>query len=139
MSSLQTRRKVETKVLVIVSYFFLFLVESQVAFTFALREAPQFRSALEGYFICEAFGVSNTSSCDRSMFFDRTAGQSAIVLGYVILGFYPVVNLMYVVDVKEIKRKVLRWLGRADEASIAHNSMSSHRRRASEAEHASHN
>ena len=68
--------------------------------------------------MCEALGVTNMTSCNRSMFFNRTAGQSAIVLGYVILGFYPVVNLVYVINIKDIKRKMLRWLGRANEGYV---------------------
>ena len=132
---LQTQRRVQSKVLLIVIYFFLFLLESQVAFTFALREAPEFRQALGDYFMCEAFGV--TRMCNRSTYFDRTAGQAAVTIGYVILGFYPVVNLMFFVDIKEIKRKVRKWLKMPVEDSVANNSISLGRRRTADRDQSS--
>lgn len=132
---LRARRRVQSKVLVIVIYFFLFLLESQVAFTFALREAPDFRDGLMRYFRCEALGV--TMMCDPRKYFDRTAGQAAVVVGYVILGFYPAMNLMFFVDVKEIKRKVRMWLKMPVE-DVGMNSISLARQRSAEREPSSH-
>ena len=106
-----------------------------MAFTFALREAPDFRDGLMRYFRCEALGV--TMMCDPRKYFDRTAGQAAVVVGYVILGFYPAMNLMFFVDVKEIKRKVRMWLKMPVE-DVGMNSISLARQRSAEREPSSH-
>ena len=58
-------------------------------------------------------GVVFGNNCERS--FERVNGEVFIVISYVFLGLYPVVNLVYVVNVMELKNSCS---GRKDNRSI---------------------
>lgn len=96
----------EIKLLIIFSYVFAFLALSQTAFTFALRNQASFEADLAEYFLCEASGVSGRP-CERS--FQRLSGDIPVAVGYVLLGLYPIVTLIYVVNVKELKKVCCMW------------------------------
>ena len=95
-----TKVTAEIKLLIIFSYFFVFLAVSQTAFAFALRNTPSFAAELAEYFFCEAAGISGLT-CERS--FERIAGDIPVAIGFVLYGLYPVVTLIYVVNVEELK------------------------------------
>lgn len=100
-----TKATAEVKLIIIFSYFFIFLALSQTAFTIALRNTASFQAGLTEYFFCEATGIPG-HTCDRS--FERVSGEIPIVLGFILLGLYPVVTLIYVVNVKELKEACCR-------------------------------
>ena len=95
-----TKVTAEIKLLIIFCYFFVFLAVSQTAFAFALRNTPSFAAELAEYFFCEAAGIPGRT-CERS--FERIAGDIPVAIGFVLYGLYPVVTLIYVVNVKELK------------------------------------
>ena len=86
--------------LIIFCYFFVFLAVSQTAFTFAVRNQASFVAELAEYFFCEAAGISGLT-CERS--FERVASDIPVAIGLVLYGLYPVVTLIYVVNVEELK------------------------------------
>ncbi len=62
------------------------------------------------YFTCESTGVSPGKTCTRSGFekVDKTPYFNAI--REIALTIYPFVSLIYVVNITEIKRALLKWV-----------------------------
>ena len=60
-----------------------------------------FEAELSEYFICAATGISGRT-CERS--YERLASDIPIAIGYALLGLYPIVALIYVVNVEELKQ-----------------------------------
>ena len=89
----------EVKLFIIFCYFFVFLALTQTAFTVTLRNQPKFVAELTEYFFCEAAGIQG-NICERS--FERLASDVPVAIGYALLGLYPIVSLIYVVNVEEI-------------------------------------
>lgn len=67
-------------------------------------------SKLIDYFSCEARGLppnTNVSECEKQLkTIQSTNNPIPISLAIVILGFLPVVNLVYIVKFRELKRKI---------------------------------
>ncbi len=79
-----------------------------VANTIALEG---FQTKLSEYFMCEATGeFPGKVPCDRS--FDRLGAVTLGTVGYVMVGFFPFVSLIYVVNINELKMKLNMLLKR---------------------------
>ena len=100
------KRNAEIKLLVIFCYAFILLAISQITLTFSLRNRQNFRTRLMAYFLCELVGVAFGNNCERS--FERFSGEAFIIFSFILLGLYPVVKLVYVVNVKELKNSCRR-------------------------------
>ena len=83
----------------------MFLAVSQTALTIVLRNQPIFIIQLKAYFLCESMGVPG-NNCERS--FGRFNSKVSLVISYLFLGLYPIINLIYVVNVKELKNSCSR-------------------------------
>ena len=89
------------KVLIVFFYFFVFGVVSLTFFTITSKDITDFTSELITYFACESQGVQPGRTCERN--FNRMGTEFGLIVVYILLGFYPVVNLVYVVNFQEIK------------------------------------
>ena len=100
----------ELKVLIIFIYYFAIAAFALVAFTELAIIGPEFEDDLGEYFACEATGLGASAipgkDCSRPQ--DRLGGVVVRTLSRSLLGLYPIVNLIYVVNVKELKQKFLR-------------------------------
>ena len=73
-------------------------------YTVIVRNAEPFAAQLMGYFVCEAAGHDPNQPCDRDDFRQLTYPiLSAISL--VLIGLFPAVNLVYALNVQELKEK----------------------------------
>ena len=104
------------KLLIIFCYFFVFLALTQTAFTVTLRNQPKFVAELTEYFFCEAAGIPG-NICERS--FERLASDVPVAIGYALLGLYPIVSLIYVVNVEEIKESCCGRKGGNNKSTVA--------------------
>ena len=97
---------VETKVLIVLCYYIILGAVVLSIFTFALFNINT--KKLFDYFTCEANGISTSNTtCDEQLKAIRsTDNPIGISIAIVILGFLPVVNLVYVVKFSDLKRKV---------------------------------
>ena len=93
----------EVKVLVISCYFTIFAVFIITTFTInnVLKQAKLI-SAIMNNFACEATGTVN--ECDRS--FVDLRGDIFSILTFVLIGLFPIVNLIYVLNIRELKQKI---------------------------------
>ena len=103
-------RKAELKILIVFLYFSIFIAISLTAFTIASQNIPEFVSELALYFACESQGIQPGRTCERG--FNRMGNEVALIFVYILLGFFPVVSLIYVFNYQEIKKKCSKWFVR---------------------------
>jgi len=95
---------VEMKVLIILFYYILLGVCSLTTFSVTSRNMQLFTSGLVSYFLCESTGTNDGKVCDRTAF-EQFSNPIPAALSFILLGLYPVVNLIYVVNIQELKQK----------------------------------
>ena len=105
-------RKAELKILIVFLYFSIFTAISLTAFTIASQNVTEFVSELAVYFACESQGVQSGRTCERG--FNRMGDVAVQICTFVLLGFFPVVSLIYVFNYQEIKKKCSKWFGNGD-------------------------
>ena len=68
-----------------------------------LAAGPEFEEDLGEYFACEATGTIPGKDCSKPH--DRIGAIVLITIAQCLWGLFPLVNLIYVVNVKELKQK----------------------------------
>ena len=96
------------KILFIVCYFLgigiFALIVVCAAFWYTVA---QFRQDLSEYLLCESIGMRPGNSCAD----ERRSLNSAVILqilfdiAYILLGSFPAVNLIYAVNISDLKQK----------------------------------
>ena len=96
----------ERKILIVFVYY-VFL-SSLALFTFSqvTRDDVAFAVALQRYFECESKGVDPDNPCDKSGYESFIVNTALSSISFISLGLYPLVNLVFVIDVQEFKQ----WL-----------------------------
>ena len=85
----------ETKILIVLCYYFLFGVVSLSYFSIESANREDYLLAIQRYFICEAAGSG--TECDRSGF-DNFGYRWVGSLVFLMLGLIPAVNLTFVIN-----------------------------------------
>ena len=93
----------EFKVLIIFIYYFAITAFALIAFTILGVVGPKFEEHLGEYFACEATGAIPEKDCSRPQ--DRLSGIIIYTLNRCL---FPLVNLIYVVNGKELKQTFQR-------------------------------
>ena len=76
------------------------------AFTLTTKKAERVVEEVSGYFECELPGIDPENPCDRSRF-EALLHPVLTSLSYILLGMFPAINLIFAVNVKELKQ----WCG----------------------------
>ncbi len=76
----------------------------------ASRTYKEFEQELTDYFTCESTGVSPGKACSRSGFENVDYTPILVTTGVILLTVYPFVTLIYVANITEIKRALLKWV-----------------------------
>ena len=64
-------------------------------------------AAIKEYWQCEAIGIDPDRPCiNLRASFEELTYPGLYVLGYLIFGLFPAVNLIFVVNIKELKKKL---------------------------------
>jgi len=104
----------ERKILIIFCYYVLLGVIALTSFTVFTRNGALFGDAVADYWQCEITGVDPENSCDRLKdSFEALTYPGLTSVSYILLGIFPAVNLIFAVNIKEIKQKFNTWFGRA--------------------------
>lgn len=98
----------EMKVLIILFYYVLLGVCTLTTFSVHSRNMQLFTSGLVSYFLCESTGTNDGKVCDRTAF-EQFSNPIPAAFSFILLGLYPVINLIYVVKIQELKKKG-KWL-----------------------------
>ena len=96
----------ERKILIIFCYYVLLGVIALITFTLATRDNGRLLEEITGYFRCEFTGIDAQNPCDRSRY-QALLNPELNCISYILLGIFPVVNLVFAVNVEELKQ----WCG----------------------------
>ncbi len=101
--------KAEIRILIALCYYFLLGFFMLTAITIPATNRPSFIADISDYFLCESTGAdSNKDVCARN--FERFNSRMVLIAALLIVGMFPVVNLIYVLNVQEIKKILSRRL-----------------------------
>ena len=96
----------ERKSLIILCYYILLGVVALSGFTVTTRNGTLFANAIAAYWRCESAGLNSENSCDGLRDSLRQLANPGLTsASYILLGIFPAVNLIFAVNVKEIKQK----------------------------------
>lgn len=100
----------EAKVLVILIYHLILGVVVLTILTNSLTNQSRFREEVGIYFECEKSGIIEddpsyeNSTCSK-MGFERLIEPIPTAIAFILLGLYPSVNLIFIVNIKELKKE----------------------------------
>ena len=77
--------------------------------TISARNPSQFIESIQTYFFCEQGGHNASNPCSRSEIENRNH-PSLEVLASLMVAIFPVVNLLYAVNIQELKELSRKWL-----------------------------
>ena len=100
----QRSKGAEVRILIVFCYYAILGVCALTSLNVSSRQLQEFSSELDAYF-CERGGIGN--NCDRSGF-ESLSNPALVTIGYILVGIYPAINLVYVIhfaDLKSLKQK----------------------------------
>ena len=113
----QSRNKIsaaERKILIVFVYYVIITFFILLGLALNVRYRENFLSEIVSYFRCESKGVDPDNPCDASGFMNHvTLTMTSIV--YVLLGLFPLVNFLFIVNVRLLKQHLEKWLPRHDQ------------------------
>ncbi len=99
------------RILIVFCYFVIFGLIVLSTFTVAMINLRSFMIEIKKYFECEAVGVgllvtNGNSNCEE----ERKAVENLVnpittTIALIVLGFYPAINLVYVMHCRELKER----------------------------------
>jgi hypothetical protein len=92
-------------------YYVLLTAISLLSFSLSIRHREPFITKVLEYFNCERHGVDPDNHCDEYITSYLKHRQVALIsISHILLGLYPIVNFIYVVNIRELKEHVKQWL-----------------------------
>lgn len=92
----------ERKLLIVFCYYVLLAAIALTTFTLSIKDTSEITEHLINYFSCERDGHNSSNPCSRSEL-EALNNPTLTTLSYVLLGLFPVVNLVYAVNIDELK------------------------------------
>ena len=85
--------------------------------TNSLTAAEEYFKVTEAYFTCKASGTIDAeldslederirTSCDRENF-EELVNPIPTAIAFILLGLYPTINLVYIINIRELRRKLM--------------------------------
>ena len=93
----------ERKILIILCYCLVVASFSLTSYTVNIRDLESFDVQLKKYFRCESAGHDASNPCDRHEF-EQFSTPSVTAVIFILLGFFPLFNLIYAVNFGELKK-----------------------------------
>lgn len=97
----------ERKLLIVFCYYVVLAVISLTSFTMSTRDASAIATHTLEYFLCEQGGHNPETPCSRAAI-DEMTDPVISTMSYILLGLFPIVNLVYALNVQELKEHC-RW------------------------------
>lgn len=92
----------ERKLLIVFCYYVLLAVIALTAFTLSTKNLSQSVKFILKHFDCERDGHNTSNPCSRSEF-EELNNAALTTFSYILLGLFPIVNLVYAVNIQELK------------------------------------
>ena len=102
----------ERKLLIILCYYVLLAMVALSGVSVPLRNAEPLTNVVTEYWKCEAAGIVPENPCNRAPLEQQT-NPELITISYVLLWIFPTVNLIFAVNISELKQKFKTWHGQA--------------------------
>ncbi len=100
----------EKKLIFIFAYYIVFAVLTLVFYSLTISDLDNFLDAVTEYFKCEATGHNPDSPCPKSYEQYKYPQIGATV--YILMGFIPVVNLVFVINSVALEKGITKALVR---------------------------
>ena len=115
----------ERKVLIIFCYYVLLFVIALTAFTDFTRTSTDIAAEIEEHWRCELSGVDSENACnERKASFEAPGYTALSSISYILMGLLPAVNLIFAVNISELRQKFRTWCSRITNStqpkSLAH-------------------
>ena len=91
----------EKKLMIVFSYYIVLSSVALTTFTLSTRNIDILIRGIQEYFFCEQGGFDPEDRCTRDYL--KYAYPSLSTISYALLGLFPVVNLIYAINLKELK------------------------------------
>ena len=105
----------ERKLLIIFCYHVLLITIALTAFTVTTRNVGQFAAVVADYWRCELTGVNPENPCDElRASFRELANPVLATFSYILFGIFPAVNLVFAVNIGELKQKFKTFCSRLE-------------------------
>ena len=111
----QSKNKIsaaERKILIVLVYYIIVTFFILLGLALSVRYREQFLSEILCYFQCESKGVDPDNPCDISSYMNRIS-LTTRTISYILLGLFPLVNFLFVVNVRLLKQHMKKWLPHA--------------------------
>ena len=102
----------ERKLLIILCYYILLAMVALSGVSVPLRNAEPLTNAITEYWNCEAAGIVPENPCNRAPLEQQT-NPALTTISYVLLWIFPAVNLIFAINISELKQKFNTWRGQA--------------------------
>ena len=102
----------EMKIFIVLCYYVLIGSAALAAFTLNATTSASFVKKIYQYFACKANGDSNMCDDERSAY-ERFTNPEIGTASFILLGFLPAVNLVYVLSCDNLKRMCIfcnKWI-----------------------------
>ena len=96
------------KILILFCYFFAMMALNIITLAYGGAQSDLIDESITDYLTCESIGVRPGLKCDRGKL-EEVDIVILVCLSAFLLGLLPVVSLVYIVNVKELKMKWQRW------------------------------
>ena len=96
----------EKKILIVTCYCIVLSTVALTAFTLSTRDTPAFVRNIGLYFLCEQRGHDPENPCSRD--YIKNSDSVLTMLSYVLLSLFPVVSLIYAINIRELKEFMQR-------------------------------
>ena len=96
----------EKKLFFVLAYYAIFIAIVLTYYSVNIRDYANFTDEVKKYFVCEAFGYNSDKPCPKN-YEQYTYGWLEAV-AYILLGFLPAVNLIFVINFQHLKDQCLR-------------------------------
>ncbi len=96
---------VEKKIMVVFFYYILLALSALTTYTVTERNSERLKVQFTNYFICEQDGHDQANPCDRNSFSDNRYPEM-FILSVILIALWPFVNIVYVLDLKEVVKKL---------------------------------
>lgn len=106
------KSKIETaerKLLFVFVYYVFVIVFILLGFSLRVKGRETFLREVMCYFECESRGVDPDNPCDKSGY-ESDFQLVMTAIAYVLLGVFPLANFIFIVNIRQSKKHMERWL-----------------------------
>ena len=97
----------ERKILIVICYCIMLVMVVMTGYIIVSRNEEVVMAAIKEYWQCEAIGIDPDRPCiEMRASFEELTYPGLNILAYLIFGLSPAINLIFVVNIKELKKKL---------------------------------